>query len=193
MSHANNSSLTRQSPPRTHTHTRTHAHTHTAIVGLKNEDKEREVTPEEGRTLAAKLHADMWTEISPRADGSLPLLHAPHTNHRTRTTRTPHCHDTHALPHTARHTHHRTPHDTRRRLSCPRAEEKENLRQRLAAAVLPALRPMAGDTWVKPTAAELDETVLVVPAPNKAAAQAAPARIVVDAPSDKSEARCLVQ
>jgi hypothetical protein len=49
---------------------------------------------------------------------------------------------------------------------------------------------MAGDTWVKPTAAELDETVLVVP--NKAAAQPAPARIVVDA-SDKSEARCLVQ
>ena len=78
-------------------------HTHTAIVGLNNEDKEREVTPEEGRTLAAKLHADMWTEMStsPRADGPFPLLQAPHTNHRTRTT---------AL---SRHTHYRTPHDTR--------------------------------------------------------------------------------
>lgn len=107
-----------------------------AIVGINNEDKEREVTPEEGRTLAAKLHADLWTEIptSPRAD-----------------------------------------------------KEKENLRLRLAAAVLPVLRPMAGDTWVKPTAAELDEMVVV-----PAAVPATPSATAADT-SDKREARCLVQ
>jgi hypothetical protein len=184
LSCANNSPLTRVNRRHAHAHAPPHhrTRTHTAIVGINNEDKEREVTPEEGRTLAAKLHADLWTEIptSPRADSSFPLLHAPHTRttaQRTRT-RTPHTHTHHA---------HAPPHNTRRRLSCPVAEEKENLRLRLAAAVLPVLRPMAGDTWVKPTAAELNEMVVV-----PAAVPATPAATAADA-SDKREARCLVQ